>query len=101
MAQRGKKRSKRIEPDAWTDHYSDLDDTEKELESERGLGLFTFPQDIVGKTDHGHRSFVVFYFDRKSDYDYVVDKLAIKGRGQSAPYMDTKTLIAILKEEEG
>jgi hypothetical protein len=85
------------------EHYGNLEQTlfsEDELVRPEGL-VFNMHDEMIGKTDHGERKFLVFYFDDADDYKVVLDKLSIKkSKVRSHPDMDSKQLAKILREGE-
>jgi hypothetical protein len=77
--------------------YSRIDDTDKELKSKDGL--FFFPESINGKTDHGLRKFLIFYFDNDDDYNLVLSKLARNNiHVKSHPDMNAVALAELVRK---
>lgn len=83
-----------------TEHYRHITVTDKAISQKRSL--FEFPEEIVGKTDHGLRKYLVFYFDDDADYDLVLKHLELKGvKVHSHPALNTKKLVKILEDTDG
>jgi hypothetical protein len=75
--------------------YDHIDTSDKDLRREQGL--FLFPENIVGKTDHGLRKFLVFYFDDVKDYEKVLATLQKQGsKTRSHPDLDSKKLVRLI-----
>ena len=78
--------------------YGQIDDAEKKLKDK--TGLFYFPNDVVGKTDHGLRKFLIFYFDDEKDYEVVLAKLSKPNpHVKSHPDMNSKALADLVRNE--
>jgi hypothetical protein len=110
-----RRREKRQTGDVFVDHYSHLDDVEKELAED---DVPKPPWELKGKTDHGHSKFIVFYFDpdQEADYQRILQLFerpsSAKRRAKkptstlrltkkptaAVPYMDSKALIDFLKK---
>ena len=79
------------------ERYDGLDSTIKKPQN--GKGLWSLPEDVIGKTDHTLRKFVIFYFDSDEDYQLVLDKLTnTKIRTRKIPEMNTKALVELLRK---
>jgi ASC-1-like (ASCH) protein len=85
--------------------YDRMDNFKKKMDPEDLILSSTFPERIVGKTDHGIRKSVVFFFDANEDYELVVDCLADKdsitykkrATRKHPPIMDAPKLVKLLK----
>ena len=72
-------------------NYGCLQNSEKKLKTE--AGIFVFPEALEGKTDHGLRKFLVFYFDSEEDYKVVLETFRKKvTKTRSHPDLDSKKL---------
>lgn len=58
--------------------------------------FFTLPEDIKGKADYGKRKHIIFYFDKESDYEKVVDFFCSETIYKDVPMPNTSMLLKLL-----
>ena len=79
----------------WCKEQARLGDTPKNPKGE--FGFFVLPENLLGKTDHGDRRFLVFYFDNEEDYGVVLDALGLPGKARSHPSLNSQALVDLIK----
>lgn len=83
--------------------YLALEDTEKIIDENSGgvRGFFQFPKQLKGIQDINIKDFLVFYFDRKEDYELVRSFFEKPSHARAHPILDELKLVSLVKEKIG
>lgn len=66
------------------------------MKTKNKKGFFTFPEDIKGGVEHGKRKHIIFYFDKDSDFDKVVDFFCSETIYKDVPMPSTDKLMELM-----